>query len=61
MAATPSVNGSNVFAQPSIIDAQGNTWKIVSGVIEKNGVHVGSNLGIASIFGMGNLLPAVTM
>jgi hypothetical protein len=46
LAATPSVNGSNVFAEPSIIDAQGNTWTIVAGVIEKNGVHVGSNYNV---------------
>ena len=46
MAATPSVNGSNVFAQSSIVDAQGNKWTIVSGVIEKNGVHVGSNYNV---------------
>ncbi|MGA2190218.1 MAG: hypothetical protein ABSH33_16980 [Steroidobacteraceae bacterium] len=46
MAATPSVNGSNVFAQPSIVDAQGNTWTIVSGVIEKNGAHVGNNYNV---------------
>jgi hypothetical protein len=42
-AATPSVNGSNVFGQPSIIDAQGNKWTIVSGVVEKNAVPVGNN------------------
>ncbi|MGO8855105.1 MAG: hypothetical protein ACLQO1_05270 [Steroidobacteraceae bacterium] len=46
MAATPSVNGANVFAQSSIIDAQGDVWDIVSGVIEKNGVHVGSNFNV---------------
>ena len=38
LAATPSVNGANIFAQPSIVDAQGSTWSIVSGVIQKNGV-----------------------
>jgi hypothetical protein len=46
LAATPSVNGANIFAQPSIIDSQGNTWKIVSGVIEKNGVEVGGNYNV---------------
>jgi hypothetical protein len=46
LAATPSVNGSNVFAQHSIIDAQGNTWTIVSGVIEKNGVPAGGNFNV---------------
>jgi hypothetical protein len=45
-AATTSVNGSNIFAEPSIIDAQGNTWTIVAGVIEKNGVHVGNNYNV---------------
>jgi hypothetical protein len=43
MAATPSVDGSNVFAQPSIIDADGNTWTVNSGVIEKNAVRVGTS------------------
>jgi hypothetical protein len=46
MAATPSVNGSNVFAEPSIIDAQGNTWTVVSGVIERNAQGVGSNYNV---------------
>ena len=46
LAATPSVNGANIFAQPSIVDAQGSTWSIVSGVIQKNGVHVGSNRNV---------------
>ena len=45
-AATPSVDGSNIFAHPSIIDAQGNTWTIVSGVIEKNGTRVGVNYNV---------------
>ena len=45
-AATPSVNGSNVFAQSSIIDAQGNIWAVVNGVIEKNRVHVGNNYNV---------------
>jgi hypothetical protein len=35
-AATPSMNGSNVSAQPSIIDADDNSWTLVSGVVEKN-------------------------
>ncbi|MDB6082606.1 MAG: hypothetical protein JWN43_487 [Gammaproteobacteria bacterium] len=43
MSATLSVNGSSVPALPSIIDAQANTWTIASGVVEKNGVAVGSN------------------
>jgi len=46
MAATPSVDGSNVFAQPSIIDAEGNTWTVNSGVIVKNGVRVGTNYNV---------------
>jgi hypothetical protein len=45
-AATPSVSGSNVFAQPSITDAQGNIWTVVSGVIEKNAARVGSNRNV---------------
>jgi hypothetical protein len=46
MAATPSVDGSNVFAQPAIIDAEGNTWTVDSGVIEKNRVRVGTNYNV---------------
>jgi len=46
MAATPSVDGSNVFAQPSIIDAEGNTWTVNAGVIEKNGARVGTNYNV---------------
>jgi hypothetical protein len=46
MAAHPSVDGANVFAQPSIIDADGNTWTVNSGVIEKNGVRVGTNYNV---------------
>jgi hypothetical protein len=46
LAATPSVNGANVFAQPSIIDSQGSTWTIVSGVVKKNGVEVGANYNV---------------
>jgi hypothetical protein len=40
------VNGANIDAQPSIVDAQGNTWTIVAGVIEKNGVHAGNNYNV---------------
>lgn len=47
LAATPSVNGANVFAQPSIIDSQGDTWTIVSGVVKKNGVEVGANYNVS--------------
>jgi hypothetical protein len=47
MAATPSVDGSNVFAQAAIIDAEGSTWTVNSGVIEKNGVRVGTNYNVA--------------
>jgi hypothetical protein len=46
MAATPSVNGSNVFAQPSIVDLQNDTWTIISGVIKRNGVTVGNNYNV---------------
>jgi hypothetical protein len=45
LAATPSVNGSNIPAGPSIIDAQANTWTVTSGVVEKNGAPVGNNNG----------------
>jgi hypothetical protein len=46
LAATPSVNGANIFAQPSIIDSQGSTWAIVSGVVKKNGLEVGANYNV---------------
>jgi hypothetical protein len=44
--AAPSVNGSNVFAQPAIVDVQNATWTVVSGVIKKNGVMVGNNYNV---------------
>lgn len=44
--AAPSVNGSNVFSQPSIVDVQNATWTVVSGVIKKNGVTVGINYNV---------------
>src|SRR5882757_2498302 len=43
LAATPSVDGSNIPAASSIIDEQSNTWTMVSGVVQKNGVPVGTN------------------
>ncbi len=46
VAATPSVNGSNIFAEPYLIDEQNNTWSIVDGVIKKNGVHAASNYNV---------------
>jgi hypothetical protein len=46
LAATPSVNGANIFAQPSIIDSQGETWRVVSGVIERNGARVGYSANV---------------
>jgi hypothetical protein len=42
-AATPSVNGTSIPAGSSIIDAQSNSWTMVSGVIHKNGAPAGNN------------------
>src|ERR1700730_10811635 len=44
-AATPSVNGTSIPAGSSIIDAQSNSWTMVSGVIHKNGAPAGNNSG----------------
>jgi hypothetical protein len=45
-AAAPSVNGANIFAEPSILDSQNSAWTIVSGVVQKNGVTVGINYNV---------------
>ena len=45
-AATPSVNGATVTENSPIIDAQGDVWEIMSGVIVKNGARVGNNYNV---------------
>jgi hypothetical protein len=49
VAATPSVNGSNIYALPSIIDVQSNAWTIVGSVVKKNGVMVGNNYNVNTL------------
>jgi hypothetical protein len=58
VAATPSVNGSNIFAQSAIIDAQGGTWAIVSGVVKKNGVTVGGSYNVNLLLDLDQVLYA---
>ncbi len=46
VAATPSVNGANIPAGPSIIDEQGNTWTLASEHVYKNGANVGNSSAV---------------
>jgi hypothetical protein len=55
-AATPSVNGSYIPAEASIIDAQENTWTVVSGVAEKNAVPAANNYDVDMLLDLNQVL-----
>jgi hypothetical protein len=49
VAATPSVNGSNIYAEPAIVDVQNNAWTLSGSVVRKNGVMVGVNYNVMTL------------
>jgi hypothetical protein len=53
--AAPSVNGANVPASSPVVDQQGNTWSVVSGVVERNGIKVGYTANVALLLDLNNV------